>query len=77
MNIREISALAREVENTDPIDWGNLSVSEEEAYLLMASSVVEMLEKMPDDEKLIVCAASLTKMLVENFTLNLRLSKGI
>lgn len=79
MNIdpKVISELAREVEITDPIEWGNLAVSEEAAYNMMALSVMEMVQKMDrdsDDEKTkIILMSSLTKLLVENFVLNLKL----
>ena len=60
--------LAQEVEVTDPIDWGMLSVSEEEAYRMMAMGV---LETFPDEK--IEIQAVITKLTVENFVLNLKL----
>lgn len=60
--------LAQEVEVTDPIDWGMLSISEDEAYRMMATSV---LETFPDEK--IEIQAVITKLTVENFVLNLKL----
>lgn len=62
--------LAKEVESTDPVDWGMLSVDEDEVYRLVALSVVEL------EDNILVLKASLTKLLVENFVLNLKLLGG-
>lgn len=59
--------LAMESEVTDPIDWGELNVSEEEAYKLMALHVLDM--KMDDT----IAKAIIVKLLVENFVLNMKL----
>lgn len=80
LNPRVIAQLAREVEITDPIEWGGLGVSEESAYNMMALSVMEMVQKMErdgDEQKVeVVLMASLTKLLVENFVLNLKLQSN-
>jgi hypothetical protein len=60
--------LAQEVEITDPIDWGMLAISEQEAYNMMATSVLEM---FPDER--IEIQAVIVKLTVENFVLNLKL----
>jgi len=62
--------LAKEVESTDPVDWGMLSVDEDEVYRLVALSVVEL------EDNILVLKASLTKLLVENFVLNLKLLRA-
>jgi len=59
--------LAKETEVTDPIDWGNLHISEDQAYKMMASHVMEM------DLDDLTSRAIITKMLVENFVLNVKL----
>ena len=59
--------LAMESEIADPIDWGELSVSEEEAYRLMALHVLDM--EMTDT----VARSIIVKLLVENFVLNMKL----
>jgi hypothetical protein len=65
-----IVALAQEVEVTDPIDWGMLAIDEEEAYRMMAISI---LETFPDES--ITIQSVLTKLTVENFVLNLKLAQ--
>jgi hypothetical protein len=73
MNIKQLAELASEIEITDPIDWDYLTIEEKHAYELMASSVLEIVNDVPEEERLIVCMAVMTKLLVENFVLNLKL----
>lgn len=65
--VEKIVHLAKEVEAEDPIDWGLLSVSEDDAYRLIAISVVEMFEHTDR----LTMMATITKLIVENFRLNL------
>jgi hypothetical protein len=65
--------LAQEVEVGDPIDWGVLNIDEESAYRLMAMSVVEKFDTQDQDERSIMIA-TIVKLVVENFTLNLKLT---
>jgi hypothetical protein len=67
--VETIVEIAKEVEIGDPFDWGTVSIDEDEAYRLMASSVLEM-----EDNSLIL-AATITKLLVENMVLNIRLTQ--
>ena len=65
--IKLLVDLAMEVSVEDPIDWSNLNISEEQAYVMMAASVLEMGNDQLTDKAIIV------KLLVENFVLNLKL----
>ena len=65
--IRNLVILVKEGEVVDPIDWGNLSVTEDQAYIMMATHVLEMERNHLTDGAIIV------KLLVENFVLNLKL----
>lgn len=66
--------LANEIESEDPIDWGMLAVDEMTAYRLIASGLVEeYLPKYNDPHIRDIMMASLIKLVVENFTLNLKL----
>ena len=67
-----IAALAQEVEITDPIDWDTLNLDREQAYRMMAAHVADFF----DDNDALTNKAILAKLLVENFTLNLRLQSG-
>lgn len=73
LSVDEIALLAQEVEITDPIDWDMLNVDENTSYKLMAISVLEMFQKIEKDQQLVIALASVTKLLVENFVLNLKL----
>lgn len=73
----ELAELAQEQEITDPIDWGMLAIDEEDAYLMMALSTLEIMQKQNDEQQAIVAAVSLTKLMVENFVLNLKLQSMI
>lgn len=67
IDAKTLAYCAQEVEMGDePIDWGMLPVKEEDVYLLMAQCVAEI----ENDE--LVLKASIVKLLVENFVLNLR-----
>ena len=73
MNVNDLADLAQQVEITDPIEWGYLRVDETIAYRLMASSVIQIINNIENDQKLDVAMAAMTKLLVENFILNLKL----
>ena len=65
--IEDLVSIAMEAEIADPIDWGELNISEAEAYRMFAVSVLEMDNEPMADKAIIV------KLLVENFVLNLKL----
>ena len=65
--LEDLINIAMEVEVTDPIDWEELNISEEEAYKMFAATVLEMGNEPMADKAIIV------KLLVENFVLNLKL----
>jgi hypothetical protein len=65
--IRNLVILAKECATVDPIDWGELNITEEQAYIMMAAHVLEMERNHLTDGAIIV------KLLVENFVLNLKL----
>lgn len=73
--INKIVELAQDVEVEDPIDWGMLQISEENAYRLIAMNVVNQFDKYSVHERQIMIA-TITKLVVENFVLNLKLQKA-
>ena len=72
ITVEQLVELAQEVESEDPIDWAMLSISEESAYRLIATSVLERHCEVTEDRELILLA-TVVKLTVENFVLNLRL----
>lgn len=74
LSLEELISLTKEVEAEDPIDWGMLNISEEAAYKMIASSVLEMFNAWSThEEKEIVMLVTITKLVLENFVLNLKL----
>ena len=65
--VANLVILAKEGESIDPIDWGDLNITEDQAYVMMATHVLEMERNHLTDGAIIV------KLLVENFVLNLKL----
>lgn len=66
-DIKLLVELAKEGAEFDPIDWGELNVTEDQAYVMMAAHVLEM------DTDDLTGKAIIVKLLVENFVLNLKL----
>ena len=66
--IKLIVDLAKHADISDPIDWGELNITEDQAYVMMAAHVLEMERNHLTD------AAIIVKLLVENFVLNLKLA---
>jgi hypothetical protein len=71
--VKQLVELAQESDNYDPIDWGQLKITEDHAYEMMASNVLEQFTGVPEDQRLTVAMATVTKLLVENFVLNVKL----
>ena len=69
----QLADLAMNAELADPIDWGMLNIREDVAFEMIATQVLEMIREQPDDKQIIIALASITKLTVENFVLNLRL----
>lgn len=73
MTVDELVELAREIENSDPIDWGMVPIQEDVAYRQMAEQVIEMMKSYSPADRQAVALAAITKLLVDNFVLNYKL----
>lgn len=77
IEVVDLVELVNEIDSEDPIDWGLLSVDEKTATYLIANNLLEQYNtvwsEMPEYERTLVMLATITKLVVENFTLNLRL----
>jgi hypothetical protein len=71
IDVETLVSIAKEVENEDPIDWGMLAIDEENAYRLVATHVLEIYNT--NDQ--LTMLASITKLIVENFVLNIKLQQ--
>ena len=65
-DVKLIAALAREVEVTDPIDWSNLNLSQDQVYGMMAAYVADFY----DENSALTNKAIFAKLLVENIVLS-------
>jgi hypothetical protein len=65
--------IAQEVEGQDSIPWDRLAVGKEQAYKMVATSILEMFDKTEYtyDDKVIIMS-TITKLTVENMLLNLK-----
>ena len=75
--LEAIVELAMEIGTNDPIDWGMLSINEEDSYKLIALSILENTEFNDPEVGHIMLKASLVKVIVENFVLNLKMMEMI
>lgn len=77
---RMLAALAREVEEGDPIAWGVVALDRDTVYELISSQIAEMFARyetggVPRDRQLLVALATVVKLTVENFVLHQRLMR--
>ena len=77
---RTLAALAREVEEGDPIAWGGVALDRDTVYELIASQIAEIfagyeLGGVARDRQLLVALATVVKLTVENFVLHQRLMR--
>jgi hypothetical protein len=71
--VEQIVELAKEIEHEDPIDWGMLNIDENEAFMLLAPSVLENYLSMDKYNRDIMMLSMVLKLTVENFALNVKL----
>ena len=77
---RMLAALAREVEDGDPIAWGGVELDRGTAYDLIASQIAEMFagyerRGVSRDRQMVIALATVVKLTVENFVLHQRLMR--
>lgn len=75
---RMLAALARQVEDGDPIAWADTGLDREAVYDLIASQIAESFASyehrgITRDRQLVIALATVVKLTVENFVLNRRL----
>lgn len=71
-SVQQIADIAMESEITDPIDWTGLHISERAAYEMMANHAMEVYVTNAEFRDAILLS-TITKLMVENFVLNLKL----
>lgn len=74
MKLEELIELVNEVENQDSIDWGMLNIDENEAVKLIAMDVLDMFKGYETcSERESIMLVTITKLILENFVLQLKL----
>ena len=67
--IRDFISIAMEGDSSNAIDWGDLNITKEQAYQLVALNVLELFPNRDID-----ILATMTHLIVENMILNIRLA---
>jgi hypothetical protein len=71
----EIIELAKEVEISDEIDWDDLPLDKDRIYEIIGSQSYELYEEYAKSENgEAILIATVIKLLIENFVLNLRVN---
>lgn len=65
-------SLAKDMEIADSVDLSSLDIDENTVYETMASSVIDQMFSVPDDQRETVALATIVKLLVENLILNIK-----
>ena len=73
ITVEQLVEIAETIELGDPIDWGMLSIDEHRAYLFIAGGVLDNFASSDPGDRELMLLASVVKLTVENFVLNLRL----
>lgn len=77
ITVESLVSVVNDIESEDPIDWGMLTIDENSAIELLANSILDQYNttwsQMPADDKDLIMLATITKLVAENFTLNLKL----
>ena len=70
----EIIELAKDVEAEDAIDWTNLPVDRNKIYQMIGSQAYEIyVSQSQDQDREAILLATVIKLVVENFVLNLQI----
>lgn len=76
LTLEDIVELAMAVEQTDPIDWSAVNISADAAYRMMAAHVIDLFEEHAEADRETVMMGVMTKLMVENFFLNLQIQQS-
>jgi hypothetical protein len=72
--VDDIIKLAKDVELEDSIDWGDLPIDRDKIYQMIGSQTYEIYsQKNADEDSEAILLATVIKLVVENFVLNLQI----
>lgn len=78
ITLPELIELTKEVESEDPINWSYLNIDEDTATRMIALNVYEMYREWKSSgDAETVMLVTITKLILENFVLNLKREQGI
>jgi len=69
-------SLAKDMEIKDSLDFSNLDIDKNTIYETMASSVIDQMYSVPDEQRETIALATIVKLLVENLVLNINEQRG-
>ena len=73
VDLDTVVEIAKEVGAGDPIDYGRLIIDKDNAYRLIATSMLEYYQDCYSSERELMLLAVATHLAVENFVLHTRL----
>jgi len=77
VTVEEIRELVDEIDGQDPVDWAMLAIDESAATELIVNQLVDSYNmtwsKFDQDTRDRIMLASMAKLVIENFVLNVRL----
>jgi hypothetical protein len=77
MDPYQVIELAKQIEETDPINWSDLPLDRESIYFMLGTTVLERVSKTQSaSEREIILMASVVKLTVENFVLEMRIKNN-
>ena len=77
IDLETVITLMHEVEREDPIDWADLRIDESAATRVIVSSMIDQYrnswQSLPESDRALAILATMSKLVLENFVLNVRL----
>ena len=71
--IGKITALAKDIDVKDTLDYSFLNMSEDDAYDMVANNVLTQMYETPEQYRETIMMASMTKILVESLVLKAKI----
>ena len=70
ITLDQLISIAKEAEYKNPIEWGELSVNEDQVYEIYAKALYMSYTKTSPENKELIMLAALIKLQVENYALS-------
>ena len=77
ITVADLIDLVQHIDSEDPIDWAMLNIDEHTATELIANNILDQYyntwQNFNEQDRLLIMLATVTKLTLENFVLNLKL----